>query len=1718
MVKKYLLIICGILPVLLCGQANSWINYSQKYYKIKVAKDGIYRVDSTTLAKAGIPLSSVDPRNFQLFFHGQEQYIYVRGQSDGVFNGSKGDYIEFYGQHNTGALINDAASDSLLYTCVNPVPNNPITAVPNPYYSMFNDTSTYFLTWGSSPSAYRMAIAANDTSFSLSTPYPFFMAHSIYTDNSNFCAGARSMVGAGEAINDPRYTATVGWFYPTINMGSYQQIILVNNPLYVYKNTGAPDAYVKTFFEGQSIWSPVDHEISISPSWPSANYDTIFEGFVPITKTYTIPGNQLLGNVSIKFISKLPPSTSTPSNLTAVSYVYFQYAHTPNLEGGTNYMMYVKDTTGNLKTYFSLNNLLTKDTVRVYDLTGHNRYMVTQNGASYKVLVPNSGNTKQCYITSDGYVNMVTKLTPAGTNGTGEFTPYTKAYKSPYIIITHPSLWTEASAYANYRYAHNHYQVILANVEELYDQFCYGIEKDPMAIRNFCSYIISECPPANSPIGLFLIGKGIHSNLYRQDSANYNATLVPSFGSPSSDILLTAGLNPKFTGPALEPVIPTGRLAAVTNTDVSNYLDKVMTYESNTPALWMKNVVHFAGGASADEQKNLYDCLSDPGYSDATIAEDTSFGARVYTFQKTTAAPIQVTLSDSVTNLINNGVSLMTFFGHASGNNFDINLDAPSNYNNVGKYPMILAMACFSGDIFQPVGAAVSSTSEQFVLNSKGSIGFIAMDDVAEENHLCAYSHRLYTDFCSTMYRQPIGRCMQDAAFNQQSDWDNLADYMCLEMQLHGDPAIAINGNDSLPDFAVNDSSVSFIPANVTTQLDSFKLQLTVDNLAKAINKPVTVEIDRVFPDDSIKTYTRTFTNIYNRATLYITLPVDKVNGPGLNEFTVKVDPNDQIPHEITKANNNLKNVPLLISSGDIIPVYPYEFAIIPKDTATLKASTGDPFASAHNYMFQIDTTIYFNSPFLKTQMINAKGGVVRASWKNWINTPIKPPVFPNTLGSPGPIHFKDSTVYYWRVRRDTLDMKHYPYEVSSFQYIKGKSGWGQSHYFQFDNNQYSYLQQTMKKRIWSFDSAGKTLLVNDYGNPNGDNTKAYATAYYLDFNIGAYGGCQYVPGLYVAIIDSASLIPWSTQNHNLGADNNASSGCNFPDGKFIYWYNDANAMKGLEKALIDSVPNGDYIIVYSWMEAMFRSWADSTGLQNELIKLGANKMNILNARDSVPFIFFVKKGNLSTAVTKIGTHSQDTLNYTVNLKNNQYYGSMLTPLIGPAQKWDSISWRQHSLLKTSYDSVRMNVNVIDKSGNASTLMKGVSPAVANMYITSINAKQYPYLQLSLFTKDAVTHTPSQMNKWQVFYTPVPEVAVNPSIYTSFYADNLSNGDTVRFKTVVQNIGDYPMDSMLVNAWIVNANNAAHYIPVKKTKKLNPGDTTMISVKYSTYGYNGNNSIWMEVNPENNTLTRPEQYHFNNYVKRSFVAQVDKNNPLLDVTFDGVHILNNDIVSPHPNILIQVTSDNKNLPLDKNDTGNIAIYIRNINSTVAQRLYLSSPSSPIQFTPASLPDNKCKILYSPTLADGTYELSVQAADRSNNISGTNPYKIDFEVITKSAITNVFNYPNPFSTATRFVFTLTGEQLPTYFKIQVITITGKVVREITEAELGPLHIGRNITEYAWDGTDQFGSKLANGIYLYRVITSINGEAIDNMATTKTADSYFTKGWGKMYLIR
>ncbi|MFZ1332754.1 MAG: hypothetical protein WAR83_11210, partial [Flavobacteriales bacterium] len=294
----------------------------------------------------------------------------------------------------------------------------------------------------------------------------------------------------------------------------------------------------------------------------------------------------------------------------------------------------------------------------------------------------------------------------------------------------------------------------------------------------------------------------------------------------------------------------------------------------------------------------------------------------------------------------------------------------------------------------------------------------------------------------------------------------------------------------------------------------------------------------------------------------------------------------------------------------------------------------------------------------------------------------------------------------------------------------------------------------------------------------------------------------------------------------------------------------------------------------------------------------------------------------------------------------------------------------------------------------------------------------------------------------------------------------------------------------------------------------------MDTIVFSTLGYGGPNTIIIEANPEDSltgVYDQLEQTHINNIAQLRFNVEMDIENPLLDVTFDGIHILDGDIVSAKPEIYITLDDENPVLLMNSvTDTTLFQVYLKTPGANEERLYFRANGQDQLLFEPSTGTNNICHIRHFGNFEiDGTYELRVRARDLSNNNSGDKDLMISFEVINKPTITETLNYPNPFTTSTRFVFTVTGSQPPTNMKIQIMTVTGRVVREIKMHELGPIHVGRNITEYAWDGTDEFGDKLARGVYIYRVISQLNGQEIEYRETG--AGDYFKKGFGKMYKL-
>ncbi len=1688
-----------ILPVILFvsffssvyGQSfnNSWINYNQEYYKVKVWQNGINRINQQSLVLAGFSTFGVDPRKIQVFHNGVEQYIYLEGENDGSFDPN--DFIEFYGMKNDGSVDNDLYLDSLWQ--------------PTPNYSLFTDTSVYFITYNPTTNGKRLT-PVSDTNFPAYVPASYFINES-YLDgrdapNSSTIFGY-NRGSKGEFID---YNESEGWgsIFGNYFGGNYPISLSVPTDQ-VYVN--GPNADI-TICVGGVNNKPHNHSVT----FPGINYTDVY--FNQALKRHVFSVSPALFTSSVSICKLTVTTPVTDADYSMFYWMSVKYPHTYDLEGRSTFKLFVPDETGQSKTRMDMTNFNGGGSAPLlYDLTNHKRIDAVQNGSVFQALIENDNgsNPKECYVSSISSIQfpIVSKINYNTTNP-GYFNNFgTLALDSAYVIVTSKVIWNEAKIYKDYRNSHapNVNRCLQVDIEELYDQFAFGIKKHPLSIKNFAHYIINTWP--SQPQHLFIIGKSIGPADFRLSESLFEACMVPSYGVPSSDILLTAGID----GSQWEPKIPIGRLSAQSGSDVNNYLLKVTEYEdaqTGSPKPWQKEILHFGGGNDIQQQAELASYLS----HFENIMEDSLFGGEVTTYLKFNNDPIQINLSDTLQAQIDSGVAVMTFFGHASGSGFDASTDEPSEYNNRGRYPVVVANSCFAGDFH----STQKSVSEKFVLEpEKAAIAFLASVGLGNPYYLFEYSSAFFEQASYYDYGGTIGQMMKASIQRIQVNGGDGEQQVSSEMSLQGDPALRLN-SFSKPDYVINESSVHFTPSTITTDLDTFSVEISIRNYGKAVQDSFMVRVTHTFSNGVDSVYNFKIGHCFYSNELRVKLNTGGFSGAGVNKLKVEVDLPDSVD-EFENFVNNTTSLDFFIYSRDIIPVYPPDLAIHPSNTVTLKASTANPLVGMAGYKFEIDTIDLNlkdvtpgmqNSPMYRFTTVMDSGGVL--SW------------------SPSAYNLLDSVVYFWRVANDSIqfDTTNFHWQQSSFMYIPGKTGWAQSHFHQFKGDNFENVRYDTLGRKFEFVNNNKSLRVTTLGNPQSV-TEYNEVGYWLNNSPVEDNGCDVIPAVMVAVLDSISLKPWSTCEYNFGQINtftlSSGSTCDDPQGTgscrqrpenyFIFRYGNPGDMADLQ-AMINSVPSGNYIIIYSWFTYPYS--AADPAFYNTLTGLGFNTAAL---QDNTPFVYFSRKNLAGSQEELHGINSNDTISFTELLQSKWNRGNINTQIIGPARSWESLHWNQVPFESQPYkDIVFLNVYGLNAVSNAwDPLALGIRyESGKDTTLNWIFANSYPYIKLQSYVQDDSLRTPAQMKYWRVYYEDVPECAVNPNRAFEFHANPLQEGDTLQLSMAIENISELPMDSLGVSFYLYDGDRIKHLFPSVKLDSLRVNQyITATFVIDSTFGYAGENSLWIEANPYDSSFHQPEKYHFNNLAEVKFTIERDKINPILDVTFDGVHILNGDIISGKPQINVQLHDENRFLAL--NDTTKFKVYLTPPNSSTAipiewnQVIY----GQAMRFTPAVLPKNSCRIDWNPTFdVDGTYILEVEATDRSNNESGKYNYRISFEVINKASITEVLNYPNPFSTSTRFVFTLTGNEVPTGMKIQIMTVTGKIVREIMQNELGNIHVGRNITDYAWDGKDEFGDQLANGLYLYHVVTDLHGSKIEHRETD--IDKYFKKGWGKMYLMR
>ena len=115
------------------------------------------------------------------------------------------------------------------------------------------------------------------------------------------------------------------------------------------------------------------------------------------------------------------------------------------------------------------------------------------------------------------------------------------------------------------------------------------------------------------------------------------------------------------------------------------------------------------------------------------------------------------------------------------------------------------------------------------------------------------------------------------------------------------------------------------------------------------------------------------------------------------------------------------------------------------------------------------------------------------------------------------------------------------------------------------------------------------------------------------------------------------------------------------------------------------------------------------------------------------------------------------------------------------------------------------------------------------------------------------------------------------------------------------------------------------------------------------------------------------------------------------------------------------------------------------------------------------------------LAEGLHTITFKAWDVYNNLATAT---LDFVVTSSSdlQLDKVLNYPNPFVDYTEFWFQHNRPNEPLQVQVQVLTVTGKIVKTINQTVVSDGFLSREII---WDGRDDFGDRIGKGVYIYRI---------------------------------
>jgi hypothetical protein len=202
---------------------------------------------------------------------------------------------------------------------------------------------------------------------------------------------------------------------------------------------------------------------------------------------------------------------------------------------------------------------------------------------------------------------------------------------------------------------------------------------------------------------------------------------------------------------------------------------------------------------------------------------------------------------------------------------------------------------------------------------------------------------------------------------------------------------------------------------------------------------------------------------------------------------------------------------------------------------------------------------------------------------------------------------------------------------------------------------------------------------------------------------------------------------------------------------------------------------------------------------------------------------------------------------------------------------------------------------------------------------------------------------------------------------------------------------------------------------------------------------------------------------------------VDAHPPQIDIAVNGERFVPGAFVPADPQMFIYLSDPNG---IDRRQ-GHFRIVLDEV----------AIPQADVSWTDTLDASGDQVALIRPHLVLGEHSIEVYASD---NLANDTSYAASFSVAGTFDIDFALNYPNPFVDQTKIVYVLTG-QTDEYVKVKIYTVAGRLIRTLQETE-------REVTNYrtlTWDGRDEAGEPVANGVYFGKIIAKQAGKRVEKI---------------------